>query len=108
FAKAMLLAAADGVQRAWLWPPLLIAGLCALVALSRAGSTLFWRSQESDNTDDQLSGWHWAGTAWLLIASPLLVVLAGPLATYTEAAAAQLNDPSAIIQALLPTEEDAP
>ncbi|QEM80719.1 monovalent cation/H+ antiporter subunit D [Halomonas binhaiensis] len=107
-AKALLLAAADGIQRAWLWPPLLIAGLCALVALSRAGSTLFWRSQESDNTDDQLSGWHWAGTAWLLIASPLLVVLAGPLATYTEAAAAQLNDPSAIIQALLPTEEDAP
>src|SRR5699024_5128730 len=43
--KVLVMDAAIGSQRLWLWPILLLSGLAAMVALSRAGSTLFWRSQ---------------------------------------------------------------
>ncbi|MAY72368.1 monovalent cation/H+ antiporter subunit D [Halomonas litopenaei] len=98
--KVMLMSAGDSAQRLWFWPLLLATGLCAIVALSRAGSTLFWRSQASDD-GDSLSPWQWAGTGWLLASSPLLVILAGPLAGYTEATAEQLSDPQPMIQAVL-------
>ncbi|ALM51600.1 monovalent cation/H+ antiporter subunit D [Halomonas huangheensis] len=105
--KVLLMTAGEGSQRLWLWPLLLGSGLCALIALSRAGSTLFWRSQESDDNDDRLSRWKWAGTCWLLAASPLLVVLAGPVTQYTDDAATQLSEPSVMIEALLTPKEDA-
>ncbi|MGQ7245978.1 monovalent cation/H+ antiporter subunit D [Halomonas sp. V046] len=107
FGKIMLLGAADSGERVWFWPLLLGTGLCALIALSRAGSTLFWRSQESDASSERLSPWHWAGVTWLVAAAPLLAILAGPLSGYTTAAAEQLTDPDAIIQTLLPAAEDA-
>lgn len=104
--KVLLLAAAEGTQRLWLWPLLLGTSLCVLIALSRAGSTLFWRSQASDDQDPQ-SGWQWAGVCWLLAASPLLAILAGPLTQYTDAAAAQLIEPAVMIDAMLTPKEDA-
>ncbi|WP_280817813.1 proton-conducting transporter transmembrane domain-containing protein, partial [Parasedimentitalea maritima] len=39
--KVMLMNAGDSAQRLWFWHLLLATGLCAIVALSRAGSTLF-------------------------------------------------------------------
>ncbi|MDN3523436.1 monovalent cation/H+ antiporter subunit D [Halomonas ramblicola] len=105
--KALLLAAAEEGQRPWLWPVLLLTGLAAMVALSRAGSTLFWRSQ-GEPSGRPLSPHQWFGVTWLLGAAPLLVVLAGPLADYTDATADQLARPAAVIQALIPEEGDAP
>ncbi|MED5295497.1 MAG: monovalent cation/H+ antiporter subunit D [Pseudomonadota bacterium] len=107
FGKVMLMSAGDSDQRLWFWPLLLGTGLCAIVALSRAGSTLFWRSQASDD-GEPLSAWQWAGTGWLLAASPLLVVLAGPLAGYTEATAEQLTNPEPMLRAVLMQQGDAP
>ncbi|MEQ5801025.1 monovalent cation/H+ antiporter subunit D [Halomonas sp. H10-9-1] len=105
--KALLLVTAEGGQRAWLWPILLLSGLAAIVALSRAGSTLFWRS--SGEADGQrLPTRQWFGVGWLIGASPLLVILAGPLADYTDATAEQLARPEAVTRALLSTEGDAP
>ncbi|HSP32473.1 MAG TPA: monovalent cation/H+ antiporter subunit D, partial [Halomonas sp.] len=48
FGKALMLNAAEGAQRLWLWPLLLLTSLTALIALSRAGSTLFWRSHRGN------------------------------------------------------------
>ncbi|MFP4137743.1 MAG: monovalent cation/H+ antiporter subunit D [Halomonas sp.] len=105
--KALLLVAAEGDQRAWLWPILLLSGLTAIVALSRAGSTLFWRS--SGEADGQrLPPRQWFGVGWLIGASPLLVILAGPLSDYTQATAEQLARPEAVTGALLSTEGDTP
>ncbi len=105
--KALLMASAEGAQRAWLWPILLATGLCALIALSRAGSTLFWRSQ-GEPMGQPLPRRQWFGVAWLLGASPLLVVLAGPVSDYTRATAEQLANPAVVVNALLNDAGDTP
>ncbi|PXX98502.1 monovalent cation/H+ antiporter subunit D [Halomonas sp. LBP4] len=105
--KALVLQAADAGQRLWLWPILLATGLFTLIALSRAGSTLFWRSR-GEPGGEPLSRRRWFGVAWLLGASPLLVVLAGPVSDYTRATADQLARPAILIDSLLSTAGDAP
>ncbi|WP_148253528.1 monovalent cation/H+ antiporter subunit D [Aidingimonas lacisalsi] len=100
--KALILQAANAAQQPWLWPILLLSGLCALIALSRAGSTLFWRSQEGNPSDARIAPCQWFGVTWLLAASPLLVVFAAPLSDYTLATAEQLATPELHIHALLP------
>ncbi len=92
FAKLMLLASVvPGMQALWLWSVVLLGSLGSLVALSRAGSTLFWRSgrvtlgcAESDNG-------RLLATIALLALSPLLVLLAQPVTDYLEATVDQLQ-----------------
>lgn len=92
FGKLMLLSAVEpGRQALWLWSVVLLGSLGSLVALSRAGSTLFWRSgrvilgcAESDNG-------RLLATLALLALSPLLVLLAYPLTDYLEATVDQLQ-----------------
>ncbi len=105
--KALLLDAATAEQQPWLWPLLLISGLGAIIALSRAGSTLFWRQQQGERDGQPLPRQHWAGVGLLMATSPLLVALAGPVSDYTRAAAEQLADPDAMVRTLLPDAGDA-
>lgn len=100
--KALILNAAEGMQRLWLWPLLLLAGLSSLIALSRAGSTLFWRGHLGTATGKKLAFAQWFGVIWLLSAAPLMVIFAGPVSHYTSAAAEQLANPLPLIEALLP------
>ena len=100
--KALMLTAAEGSQRLWLWPLLLLTSLASLIALSRAGSTLFWRSHRGNISGSPLSRRQWFGVIWLLSAAPLLVALAGPVSSYTQATADQLANPQVLIRTLLP------
>lgn len=102
FGKALMLNAAEGTQRLWLWPLLLLTSLASLIALSRAGSTLFWRSHRGTSSGTPLSRCQWFGVIWLLSAAPLLVALAGPVSSYTQATAEQLANPQVLIRTLLP------
>lgn len=102
FGKALMLNAAEGTQRLWLWPLLLLTSLASLIALSRAGSTLFWRSHRGTSSGTPLSRCQWFGVIWLLSAAPLLVALAGPVSSYTQATAEQLATPQVLIRTLLP------
>ena len=74
---------------------LLIGGLLTLVALSRAGTSLFWLGHGADASPskaepaDRVSLLAALG---LLLASPLLMIAAAPIMAYLEAAAAQLLD----------------
>ncbi|MGM0543709.1 MAG: monovalent cation/H+ antiporter subunit D [Pseudomonadota bacterium] len=108
FGKALMLNAAEGSQRLWLWPLLLLAGLASLIALSRAGSTLFWRSHRGNLSGSPLSRYQWFGMMWLLSASLLLVVFASPVSDYTQATAEQLADPGLVIDRLIPDAGDTP
>ncbi|MFV9657825.1 monovalent cation/H+ antiporter subunit D [Pseudomonas sp. NY15366] len=94
--KMMLLRAAEPGWQAWsLWPVVLIGGLLTLVALSRAGTSLFWLGHGADASPskaeptDRISLLAALG---LLLASPLLLIAAKPILAYLEAAAAQLLD----------------
>ncbi|MEQ6888673.1 monovalent cation/H+ antiporter subunit D [Halomonas sp. CS7] len=106
--KALLMDAAAPWQQPWLWPILLGTGLATLVALSRAGSTLFWRSHDGEPSGEALSRSRWLGVGGLLAASPLLVALAGPVSDYTRATADQLADPDVLVRAVLSDAGESP
>lgn len=100
--KLLLLQAAppQGIAALAWWVVLLLAGFVALIALSRAGSTLFWRVGNSTLDSAELDRGRLLACLWLLASGVALVLLAEPLLRYTEAAAAQLQEP-ALYQAIL-------
>ncbi|WP_346798985.1 monovalent cation/H+ antiporter subunit D [Halomonas sp. Bachu 37] len=106
--KALMLGAVEGYQQYWLWPILLLVSLTSLIALSRAGSTLFWRSHRGGKGGNSLPRSQWLGTAGLLSAAPLMVVLGGPISDYTRATAEQLATPELMTNALLPDAGETP
>ncbi|OZG73043.1 monovalent cation/H+ antiporter subunit D [Hahella sp. CCB-MM4] len=86
----------------WIWPLLLLSGLAALIALSRAGTSLFWRCHGDPLPGEPIAGIKLAAVYLLLAASPLLVIFGGPMVEYSQAAADQLHDRSQSVYALLP------
>jgi len=106
--KLLLLSAAGtGHLAAWLYPVVLGSGLLALIALSRAGTTLFWRQTEVSASAEPLDALRMAAVLLLLLASPLLVVFAEPVLTYLAATADQLLQPQNYIDAVFPTATEA-
>ncbi|MBB3102272.1 monovalent cation/H+ antiporter subunit D [Azomonas macrocytogenes] len=95
--KLMLLRAVEpGYSALALWSIVLIGGLGMVVAMSRAGSLLFWRAAY-DPKDESIhapksDGLRLLACIALLSCSLLLVILAKPLQTYIQATAAQLLD----------------
>lgn len=100
--KLLLMQAADAFQRFWLWPLLLLAGLAAMIALSRAGSVFFWASYKGAPSGPRVTSLQLSGVTWLLVSAPLLVLFAGPVSHYTQATAEQLASPQHTIQTILP------
>ncbi|WP_163558551.1 monovalent cation/H+ antiporter subunit D [Halomonas sp. NO4] len=98
--KLMLMQAVEGSARLWLWPLLLLAGLCALVALSRAGSVFFWASYKGEVASGRVNRAQLAGVLWLMASAPLLVAFGGPMSEYTRATAQQLAQPGAVVAEL--------
>ncbi|MGE8497716.1 MAG: monovalent cation/H+ antiporter subunit D [Pseudomonas sp.] len=90
--KLMLLTAiTPGTQALLLWPIILIGGLGTLLALSRAGSTLFWRGDVPlDEGAVRCDRGRLLAAGGLLLASVLLVVAAQPVVDYLQATAEQL------------------
>lgn len=75
-----------------LWIVLLLGGLAALLAFSRAGSTLFWRVGLSSLDSAELDRGRLLACVLLFACSLGLVVLAAPVLEYSTAAATQLHD----------------
>ena len=105
--KVLLLRAAPAGGTAWLWAVVLTAGLVALVALSRAGSALFWKTEGLRAEGGGARPLAFAPVVVLLGAAVVLTVCAGPVIRYTEATAAQLLAPAGYTGAVL-TREDRP
>ncbi|WP_022961256.1 monovalent cation/H+ antiporter subunit D [Halopseudomonas pelagia] len=107
--KLLLLSAVgSGVMAAWLYAVVLGSSLVTLVALSRAGSTLFWRRDAAPDTGEPLDPLRMLAMTVLLLTSPLLVYFAAPVLAYLDATAAQLLHPSEYIQQVLTTQPFTP
>ncbi|NHH86888.1 monovalent cation/H+ antiporter subunit D [Cobetia sp. MB87] len=99
--KALILASATPEQQLWLWPLLLLAGLCSLVACSRAGSSVFWRTSKAEPSGERIGAARGIATGGLISAALMLVIFAGPLANWTKATAEQLSNPAPYLESLL-------
>ena len=102
--KALLLAAAlDTAYAAWVWSIVLASGLAIIIGLVRAGSRIFWKPFEpaAPTTAVATSSVQAMALGWLCGALLLTTAAAGPLARYTGAAAQQLFERRAYIDAVL-------
>lgn len=98
----ILQSATTADQRVWVWSFILVSSLVTIIALSRAGTTIFWRSTPSHDSDEStgISKWQLSGAMLLLIASPLLALFGANVVDYTNDAAAQLHDIQYLIEAM--------
>ena len=89
----ILQAAVDSGDAIWVWPLVLLSGLAALIALSRAGTTLFWRTQGSvvPEAKEKLSSVHLVASALLVATTLVLVIGGGPLTEWSLRAAQDLH-----------------
>ncbi len=93
FGKVMLLSAVPpGTDASLLWPVILVGGLGMIIALSRAGSMVFWRPSEAVSVGRSADRVRVAATVGLLLGSVVMVVAAAPIQAYVQAAATQLFD----------------
>ena len=110
--KSMLLAASQTESLAVaVWVVVLLSSLGMVVALARAGSTVFWKAQAPNamQTAAARASPSERGALALLIAAACGIVLwAGPLARYAEATARQLLDRTGYIAAVLGAEPVPP
>lgn len=89
--KALMLKAALAAQQAsWIWPPILLASLAALIMLSRSGSTLFWRARGDHSDGVHAHPAQIAAVGILVITLPTMVVFAGWITEYAQLAAAEM------------------
>ncbi len=103
--KALLLDAALATPYApWVWAIVLVSSFGVIVALARAGSTVFWQPALPDAAPPAAAPTLplQAGAIGALVAALVAVAVAAqPLAAYTQAAARQLFERRAYIDAVL-------
>lgn len=103
--KVLILSAA--LDQAWFFAILgvvLISGLIMIVAMARAGSLLFYRTQPADVLPgEKLNTTAFIAVIGLFAASPLLVIFANPISAFTELLALQQFDSLTYIEAVLST-----
>ncbi len=109
--KALLLkAAADTPLAAWVLALVLGSSLAMLMAMARAGSTLFWKpgATAAPAAPGAVTRSQHIAVAALLLAVLATAVFAGPLARYTQAAATQLMQRQPYIDAVMGAQPAAP
>ena len=100
--KVMLLqAVTQPAAKVAIWSLILVCSLMVIIGLSRAGSTLFWRVSGTDSAAEKAAKLQVFAVSWLLMASPLLVIFAGPFTELSQLAAQQLHDSQQMINAVL-------
>jgi len=104
-AKLSILQAAQGSSAAaWIWGVILISGLFVIVALSRAGTAIFWRTEDTQGEPRPVRGIEALSTGGLLAGAILLMVFGAGALDYVEATAEQLLDSSSYVDAVLANE----
>jgi Formate hydrogenlyase subunit 3/Multisubunit Na+/H+ antiporter, MnhD subunit len=95
----LMQAAASPQQVMWVWPALLLSGLFTITALSRSGSTFFWRTEGEATGEGRANAGALTAIGGLLALSIVLSFAGGWVLPYMEATAVQLADPEAYRQA---------
>jgi multicomponent K+:H+ antiporter subunit D len=103
--KALLLRASTDLSlMAVAWSALLVSGLGMMIAVARAGSTVFWKAADANRMQAAAARPALAeglAIGWLTLAMLGVVVNAGALERYADATAAQLLDRRAYTSAVL-------
>ncbi len=94
-------ASGAALVRGWLFGMLLLSGLFAVIALSKAGMRHFWSATDRPMAHVKVS--EGAPVLALLLACVWLTAFAEPVLRYTGATAAGLHAPAAYIEAVLST-----
>jgi multicomponent K+:H+ antiporter subunit D len=98
-AKLMILqSTAESANMPWVWGMVLGTSLITMIALSRAGSMLFWKtSYEVSASAKAPVTTQWLPVIFLFGCSLLMVIYAAPLKQFTNATAEQLKNPEQYI-----------
>jgi len=99
--KLLLLQAVAPADAVWLWIVVLAGSWAGLIALSRAGSRLFWKTEGGRPATLPAGLPRLAPAAVLLGLSVAMTVFAAPITRYAEATAIQLLQPQDYIAAVL-------
>ena len=90
--KALILQSVTNASEAmWVFPIILVGGLIALIALSRAGTSLFWRTNGENTSALKGHPLQYLAIGLLVVILPLMVIFGGPVSDYTQLAAEQLK-----------------
>jgi multicomponent K+:H+ antiporter subunit D len=104
-AKLMILQAAQAsAATAWVWGIILTSGLFVIVTLSRAGTAIFWRTDDTQGEARPVRAIEALATGSLLAGALLLMVFGARVLDYSEATAGQLLDRSGYVDAVLANE----
>lgn len=104
-AKVWVLEAAWAApHRIWIWAVLLFSGLVGIVALSRAGSLIFWKAESAAEPQPAAGPLLWVPVAALLALSPLAVLAGGPVSDYCRRTALDLLSPAGYVSRVLESE----
>ncbi len=89
----LLQAATETSDRLALWSVVLLSSLLVLIALTRAGSTLFWRLNKQQAGTDRCDTRQLIAVISLLLCSPLLVIFGDTVMQFCLLTAQQLQQP---------------
>ena len=97
----ILQAARTSFAAAWYWGVILVTGLFVILALSRAGTAIFWRTEGTEGDPRRVRAVEAISTGGLLAGALVLMILGQAVLEYTGSAAAQLLDPAGYVEAVL-------
>lgn len=101
---SILQAAQASAAVAWVWGVILISGLFVVVTLSRAGSAVFWRTEDTRGEPRPVRAIEALSTGGLLAGAIFLMLFAAQMLDYAQATAEQLLDRSGYVDSVLANE----
>ncbi len=102
--KLLVMDATRGPGMALIWTTILLASFVTILGFARAGSTVFWKSHETQPEDPPRHMGEplaWTAVCALLAGLVLLTIFAGPVTDYLSATSFELYDRAAYISAVL-------
>lgn len=105
--KALVLqGVVDTKEQMWVWPAILVSSLFALIAFSRAGTSLFWHLSGNKPGAERAHPVQLLAILLLLLSAPLLTVFAGPATEYAQRAANDIQlSPEKVVYVINHAEE---